>query len=252
MIKNSYELEILVNGRSIKEYLHEGKTYIEGRKNSVFTLRIRNNSYEKVLFVPTIDGLSVIDGTEGSFNSRGYIVDGHSSVAIDGWRLSNDKVAEFYFSSPEKSYRNKQQKGLNLGSIGVAVFREKTDPFVFRIVENTPKRWPLPIDPYFVWSTDKHPDLSTTSVYMCSASNSSLSGQSAMQSVGTGFGSTKNSHVTNASFNREEKPLTVLELFYNTREQLQKLGINFNTKNIKISEPNSFPAEQTYCKRPRN
>ena len=72
------------------------------------------------------------------------------------------------------------------------------------------------------------------------------------QDVGTGFGQTKRSEVTSVYFDREEKPDTVLEIFYNSRKQLSKIGVDFNRQRHSISEPNSFPNESGYCERPNN
>ncbi len=269
-------MEVLINGSPVKEYLSNGKIFIEGRKGSVFSLRLRNNSSERVLFVPTVDGLSVMDGKEGSFDSRGYIVNGYNSVTIDGWRLSNQEVAEFYFSSPEDSYRKRKGMGNNLGSIAVAVFREKA-----KETTNWPKWQPMPFPEYpypeypdypkknvpdfperrpWFGSLDKkigeqHPfdsnekngtiELSAMNCAQCFDSMRSVS-----QEIGTGFGETKRSEVITVSFDKEKEPDAILEVFYNSRKQLEKMGIEFNKPALIVSEPNSFPAERGYCERP--
>ena len=91
MLKQSYELEVLINGKAAKEYGHDGKFYIEGREGTRFSIRIKNNSYARKLFVPTIDGLSVMNGEEGDFESSGYIVQGYGSITIDGvaWEIQH-------------------------------------------------------------------------------------------------------------------------------------------------------------------
>jgi len=105
-------------GYSEKQAEQYAKIYIEGRIGTRFSIRMRNNSYSRKLFVPTIDGLSIMDGKEGDFNSRGYIIPGYSSITIEGWRTSDKDVASFYFSSPNDSYRKKMNMGNNLGVIG--------------------------------------------------------------------------------------------------------------------------------------
>ena len=125
MIKQNYEMEVFVHGKPIKEYIHQNKIYIEGRKNSAFSIKLRNNSSEKALFVLTIDGLSVLDGKDASFDSRGYIINGYDSMTVNGWRMNDNEVAQFFFSSPDESYRKRMSKGNNLGVIGLAVFTEK-------------------------------------------------------------------------------------------------------------------------------
>jgi hypothetical protein len=120
-----YVVEVRVHGRKVRELQHEGETWIEGRKGSDFTIRIRNTSYNRILAVPSIDGLSVMDGEEASFDSSGYVISGQSHLDIPGWRLNNDEVAKFRFGKSAKSYAAKKGKALNVGVIGVAVFEEK-------------------------------------------------------------------------------------------------------------------------------
>ncbi len=266
MIKRNYEMEILINGRSVKEYFHDHKTYIEGRKGSVFSINLRNNSSEKALFIPTVDGLSVMNGKDGSFDSRGYILDAYSSMKIDGWRLSNDEVAEFYFSSVADSYRHRKGKGNSVGSIAVVVFREKEKehfcwkdnvyptPYIPWKPDDYPKPW-LPLN---------EPDISPriynlrndSGNYLLDMSTETAAASSmkcySSQDVGTGFGHTKRSEVISVYFDKENSPDAVLELFYNSREQLSKIGVDFNRRRYSISEPNSFPNESGYCKRPRD
>lgn len=270
MIKNSYELEVLVNGKPLPEYFHDFKSYVEGKKDSVFTIRLRNNSGERVLFVPTVDGLSVLDGKDGSFSSGGYIVSAYNSMVVDGWRLSDHKVAEFYFSSPEDSYRERKNKGNNLGSIGVAVFREKQRPIVIKEqihhyhhgidCECSKCRWP----DYRIsgngggWSS-QNTVMGTGgggSILSASASSGQASGSSmnvrsfSSQELGTGFGKEINSGVTTIKFERELTPVTVMELFYNSRRALEELGIDLHRRPAVIVKPSSFPNESGYCERP--
>ena len=68
------------------------------------------------------------------------------------------------------------------------------------------------------------------------------------QQVGTGWGEIKHSEVINSSFNKDNSSLTVFEIFYNTRKELEKQGITFN-KVTYISSPKAFPNE--YCETPR-
>ena len=125
MQKRNYEVEVLVNGHPVKEYYKDGSVYIEGRKGVRFSIRIKNNGYGRIFAIPTIDGLSVINGKDANYDSPGYIINGYNSLTIDGWRTSDSEIAEFYFSSQRDSYRKRIGKNGNLGVIGVAVFREK-------------------------------------------------------------------------------------------------------------------------------
>ena len=111
MKKSNYEFEIVVNGKPLKEYYHESKNYIEGKKNTEFSLRIKNNGSAKILAIPSVDVLSAMDGKKASFDSSGYVISGYDSMTIDGWRTSDDEVAKFYFSNPEDSYGKRKGEG---------------------------------------------------------------------------------------------------------------------------------------------
>ena len=125
MQHSSYELEVLVHGKPVREHPHEGKTYIEGRKESEFTLRFHNRSSERSLAVLSVDGLSIMDGKDCSFDSGGYVLEPFSKVDVPGWRLDMENIAKFFFNASAGSYAAAQGKPRNVGVIGCAVFREK-------------------------------------------------------------------------------------------------------------------------------
>lgn len=259
MQKQSYEIEVLINGKPAKEYQHKGKIYIEGRKGTRFSIRMRNNSYSRKLFVPTVDGLSIMNGEEGSYDSSGYIVSGHSTVTIDGWRTSDKEVAEFYFSTPNGSYRKKMGKGDNLGVIGCAVFGEVFQPLaVYDSYQN--QKPAFPGNPWPQWTTTTGGNSATVTYTTAGATLSGLSasnsamlcsaniGSQAQQALGTGWGDQKKSEVTTVSFERQSSPDSIFEIFYNTREELEKAGINFKKEPLYVA-PQAFPGQ--YCKPPR-
>jgi hypothetical protein len=127
MQSTNFELDILIHGSKARTYKQDGRVYIEGREGTEFSVLLKNNTPQRVLAVLTVDGLSVIDGKEGSFKSGGYILDPWESTKVPGWRLNNKEVANFEFASPNKSYAAKKGRGGNLGIIGCAFFYEKKD-----------------------------------------------------------------------------------------------------------------------------
>jgi len=254
MLKDNYEVEVLINGKPAKEYAHNSKIYIEGRIGTRFSIRMRNNSYSRKLFVPTIDGLSIMDGKEGDFNSRGYIIPGYSSITIEGWRTSDKDVASFYFSSPTDSYRKKMNMGNNLGVIGVAVFDEVSHN-TFTLTNYgasgtfMPDMFTTPT--YYHNATSNHPgDMCSdnTSQSLCYCSSKS-SGSSPTQQLGTGCGEQKRSEVTTVSFDRVSNPDTIFEIYYNTRQGLEKAGVNLKREPLYVT-PQAFPGQ--FCKPPKN
>jgi hypothetical protein len=258
MLKSNYEFEVKVNGSTAKEYYHNGSHYIEGREGQCFSLRMKNNSGSRVLFVPTVDGLSIMSGQEASFKSRGYIVNAYDSLTIDGWRTSDNKVAEFFFSSPKGSYAKKIGKGGNLGVIGCAVFKEKQPQIVERIVYIEKQPWSNPHhDPYNLGSgtaggnviglSGVTPGLYNVQCLGGGGSSIKTTNYSA-SNLGTGFGQEKVSPTVTVSFEKEESPTETFHLYYNTRRALEDLGVEFY-KPVYVA-PSAFPNEEGYCQRP--
>ncbi len=260
MNRKNYEVIVLVNGKSVKEYIHNGNTYIEGRKGTDFSLKIKNNSARRILAVTSIDGISVLTGDKASYNSNGYIVPAYSSIIIDGWRVSDNEVKKFFFTSADKSYavRN-EEDGNNVGVVGVAIFREKITPIVIRLKEPYPYIAP---NPWIYFNTSSvsvdmnYPSDAGTALLgdsnnpncsvICSTSvdkNYSLSNE-----IGTGWGDNKESSVVSVVFDKEDNMDEEFIMFYNSHRQLQKIGVDF-TKRPQYITPCAFPAK--YCKPPK-
>ena len=126
MQNGQFELSVLVDGHPVREFGLTGRTYVEGRRNAVYTLRFRNNSPNRVLIVPSVDGLNTVDGQPATDASRGYVVSAYAAASIEGWRTSLNDVACFMFAEKNASYSAKSQgTPVNCGVIGVKVFAEK-------------------------------------------------------------------------------------------------------------------------------
>lgn len=259
MQKSNYEVEVLVNGHPIQEYFKDGKHYIEARKSNEFSLRIRNNGSKRIVALPSVDGLSVLDGKETGMNSQGYIINGYDSLTIDGWRVTDSEVRKFFFTNPEDSYAKRKNKGNNLGVIGVAIFREKEEhvcPSPIIIHDDYPKDYPWHPDyprkrwPWDnpIWCNEKQVlDESSYTAQNVKASKM-MSMNAVSQDVGTGWGAEKESNVISVSFKKEENPDAVFELYYNTREQLENIGVDFGRKPQYVNNPQAFPSK--YCEPP--
>lgn len=157
-----YEVEVLVRGRPVKVFKHKGDHFIEGRKGSVFELKITNNTWDRIEVVASVDGLSVINGEECGPDSEGYVVPARGSVIIPGWKLPDDKAAQFVFEDKRDGYSNQVGKGTtNVGVIGVMVFEEK--PVEKPVVIPTPQPYPVPYpvptpDPWYPRPWRIYPD----------------------------------------------------------------------------------------------
>ena len=141
MQKNSFELSVAVPSHGgftkIKEYGLDGRTFIEGREGKPFSILFKNNTPQRVLAVPSVDGISALDGNPATEQSRGYIVAGYSSIEIKGWRTSLENVAQFVFEKKSGSYAAKGEvaNDSSCGVIAVKVFDEFRRPPVKTVVQ---------------------------------------------------------------------------------------------------------------------
>lgn len=140
---SNYEVDVLVNGKPIKQFRHKGTRFIEGRKGSDFEIRFKNNTWRRIEVVASVDGLSVINGKPCGTESEGYLVPARQSITIPGWRLNNDAVAKFVFNDKSRSYTAQMGHGKqNAGVIGFMVFEEEHTTYT--ITTPTPNPYPVP------------------------------------------------------------------------------------------------------------
>lgn len=266
----SHELNILVNGRRIKQYRHDGKIYVEGREGSAYGLEVKNNSSHRVLAALSVDGLSVMDGERADWdNSSGYVVEGHSSVIIPGWRLNDDSVAQFTFGGKGDAYAATKGKAAkkNIGTIGCAVFNEKEKDYhsFLRSVRGVPGVYTSGTlgasytpdsyagDNNFFCSTGEAEPVASsftlTSNSVTTASSSGTkkktAGSPGTLNLGTEFGERTSHSVRTVSFNKEASPATVMEIVYSDRAGLKKMGVDFKAKAPRrYTEPKAFVNQQ--------
>lgn len=116
-------------GRALGGFSAGGKTYAVGQPGSRYIIVLRNNTPARFEAVVSVDGLDVIDGKEAGFGKRGYLLNPHASLEIEGFRRSEAAVAAFRFGSVRGSYAEKTTgDSRNVGVIGVALFHERGVP----------------------------------------------------------------------------------------------------------------------------
>jgi hypothetical protein len=128
-------------GRTLPTFDHRGRTYVLGTLGQRYLLRFRNGSGRRVEVVASVDGRDVIDGRPASLSRRGYVVAPGGEVTIDGFRVSQEAVAAFRFSSVPRSYAARKGDARDVGVVGVAVFPERPPRYA------VPHRYP-PYPPY--------------------------------------------------------------------------------------------------------
>jgi hypothetical protein len=114
-------------GRTLPGFTAGGRTLISGDDGQRYRIVIHNATPARFEVVASVDGLDVIDGHPADPSRRGYLIDPHGVLTIDGFRTSSDAVAAFRFGKVAESYaaQTAPTGDRNVGVIGVALFAER-------------------------------------------------------------------------------------------------------------------------------
>ena len=115
-------------GRMLSGYQAGGKSFAVGDAGDRYTVWLENRTPARFEVIVSVDGLDVMDGQAASFQKRGYLLQPHASLEIDGFRQSEATVAAFRFGSVRNSYAARKGDDRNVGVIGVALFHERGVP----------------------------------------------------------------------------------------------------------------------------
>ncbi len=215
------------SGAVLPTFQQRGRTWVLGTLGQRYLVRVRNGSPGRVEIVVSVDGRDVIDGRPASWDKRGYLVDPQGEVVIDGFRLSQQSVAAFRFSSVPRSYAARMGDARDVGVIGVAVFPERQP------------RWVPPPRPFPSQRDEAAPEASAPApgappaAGEAAKSAPSPEGLASRQKsasrpgLGTEFGEQHESRVTQVLFERARpRPDAVLTVRYDDRPGLIALGID--------------------------
>ena len=246
MKKNSYEVDVLVNNKPIKQYAKDGKIYVEAKIGSEYSVRIRNHTYLRKLVVVTIDGINVVSGQpQGSESGRGYIVNGLDSITINGFRKDLNEVGAFKFCDKNSSYCNEKGLSGNNGVIGVRIYDEVIRftgyPFDFvDYVDKYPTK-PSGFEDTIIYTSNTALDsVPNNTIRCCSQSLSSSSNEAVGYfNAGTTWGKKIDDSAYLVNFEANESSYTQFDIYYATKDGLKNFGIEL-VKEKMISHPTSF------------
>ena len=211
--RSDYTVEVLVDGTPVSEYAARGRTYIEALKGREYSVRLTNHTGRRVAVALSVDGLNSIDArTTTALDARKWILDPWQSIVLTGWQTSQSTARRFYFTSEADSYGEWLGRAQNLGVIAAAFFREK------RIEE--PEVAPC--------------DVSAGAEGRASAPSASgtkdlqknvKAKREADEMAATGIGREVDHRVRSVSFEPEPTAAATLELRYEFRDALVRLGV---------------------------
>lgn len=103
------------------------RSYVQAEHGARFRLRLHNPHAERIGVVVAVDGRNIISG-QRSHLAQGeamYVIGPHRTQIFSGWRTDANHVHAFYFTGAGDSYAGALGDYSALGTIGVAVFRER-------------------------------------------------------------------------------------------------------------------------------
>lgn len=262
------ELSVNESGSKLAEYQVDGKTFVKGIKGEPYSLTFHNGTAGRVLVIPSVDGLNVLNGVPARATDDGYIVDPGGTLEVRGWRKSLTEVREFVFDSKTNSYSAGVGQGTeSCGVIACKVFSEKVAPQpTFQYWQNVVPNgfFTNGFVPYA--STTNAADYGQLNMFTAASVNSTLatvpvSGSvlassalvSAVQpeqklefTLGTGYGKPVVDNVHEIKFERADE-LATLTVYYADEAHLARVGIITKHAPLPVL-PGSFTR---WCPEPR-
>ena len=202
----SGDIEIVVDHVPLQRYAHEGRWYVEALKGREYAIRIRNPYPVRVAVALSVDGLNTIDARQTTAAAaRKWVLDPYETVTISGWQTSSTHARRFEFTTEERSYGNALGKTENLGIISAVFFRERMMQTMTDVSKNSQAR------------REASPP---------AAAAPAESGTKADEEyAATGMGRRTNHQVTQVSLDLEDAPARAVNIRYEFRPQLVRLGI---------------------------
>ena len=118
--------DILVNGAPQRRYAHQGRWYVEAIKGREYSIQLRNPYGVRVAIALSVDGLNTIDARQTTAAAaRKWVLEPYQTVTISGWQTSRTEARRFEFTTEEKSYGAALGKTANLGVISAVFFKER-------------------------------------------------------------------------------------------------------------------------------
>ena len=206
-------------GEWLREYPHRGDTWVAGTPGDRYSVRLSNTTGERVLVVLSVDGVNAVTGQTAHPAQTGYVLAPYQSTEISGWRKSYEDVAQFVFTALGDSYAARTGRPDNVGTIGVAVFRER------RVY---PRLYPTPSPPIAREGEYGKSTRNAAPAAEASRADGGIydDGLAQQQRIGTGHGQREWSPVGQTAFVRaSSQPAQVTQLRYDSPDALAARGI---------------------------
>ena len=206
------DIDILVNGVAQRRYAHGGRWYIEALKGKEYAIQVRNPYPVRVAVALSVDGLNTIDARQTTASAaRKWVIEPYGTVVISGWQTSRTEARRFEFTTEEESYGQSLGKTANLGVISAVFFKERVVAAMTESAKDV-DRQSAPARPS-AGAADQRAEASANRV------------KKAEEYAATGMGRATDHAVTQVWLDLEDTPARSINIRYEFRPQLIKLGV---------------------------
>jgi len=213
-------VEVIVNGVSQPRFVHNGRLYVEALKGREYAIRLRNPYPVRVAVALSVDGLNTIDARETTArDARKWVLAPYEIVTISGWQTSSTEARRFEFTTEVRSYGAALGKTDNLGLITAAFFKERMPVPEPDSLNERGRRDQAP--PPAAAPPPASPAEPRQEAAGAAASRSKATDEYAA----TGMGRQTDHAVTQVWLDLEDAPSETVNIRYEFRPQLVRLGI---------------------------
>ncbi|MES2945669.1 MAG: hypothetical protein V4772_22605 [Pseudomonadota bacterium] len=250
------------SGITLPVHFYRGEYWVAGKPGARYAVAVRNKTGERLLTVPSVDGVNVLSGETASWDQTGYVFSPYEKYNITGWRKSNSEVAAFEFSAASDSYAGLTGRPGHVGVIGVALFRERLPEPVAITPYEQPRRQrfegeasgrlrnaPAPA------AADSAAPAATARAESAEQAQRAPAGKGSLEKaapypsspmpapkLGTAHGQRESSVVSHTSFERlQPQPNEIIRIRYDSRENLVASGVIREPVANPQAVPNPFP-----------
>ena len=214
------QVEILVNGAPQPRYAHQGRWYVEALKGCEYAIRLHNPYPVRVAVALSVDGLNTIDAQHTtSSGARKWVLEPYQTVTISGWQINRSEARKFEFTTEPSSYAQALGRADNLGVISAAFFRER----VATVATESPNRDSARMEPQ---ARSKPSSASPVPLGETAGAGLSVADKKVNEEyAATGMGARTGHAVTFVNLDLEPTPAQTVNIRYEFRAQLVRLGI---------------------------
>jgi hypothetical protein len=210
-------LEVVVDGRAATVYDAIGARYVEALKGRDYAIRLHNPFDVRVAVALSVDGLNTIDARHTTAAAgRKWVIGPHQTITVSGWQTSMAQARRFFFTSEERSYAARLGQPDNIGVISAVFFRERAPVVVV----------PLTLGQAGDAAKEAPPPAAAAER---GAAGGAAKAESAAargdEFAATGIGERTDHPVAVVRLDLEERPVTSIDIRYEYREQLVRLGV---------------------------